>query len=101
MEAFALMMQLQSIKRAKSDHPDTSEFSPLLQRKYDRSPRKRRLAPENTSLQSGTDIAPPIVHEVLRSLGQSLDASTSGFMEPSFEHDFSHIPVLFLGKITH
>src|SRR5437667_4513520 len=36
---------------------------------------------------------PPIVHEVLRSPGQSLDAATRGFMEPRFGHDFSKIRV--------
>ena len=36
---------------------------------------------------------PPIVHEVLRSPGQPLDASTRDFMEPRFGHDFSHVRV--------
>src|SRR5947209_17503933 len=36
---------------------------------------------------------PPIVHEVLRSPGQSLDVATRGFMEPRFGHDFSKIRV--------
>jgi hypothetical protein len=34
---------------------------------------------------------PPIVHEVLRSPGQPLDAATRGFMEPRFGHDFSRV----------
>ena len=34
---------------------------------------------------------PPIVHEVLRSPGQPLDATTRAFMEPRFGHDFSHV----------
>src|SRR5215207_4979964 len=37
--------------------------------------------------------APPIVHEVLRSPGRSLDAETRSFMEPRFGHDFSQIRV--------
>jgi peptidoglycan hydrolase-like protein with peptidoglycan-binding domain len=36
---------------------------------------------------------PPIVHEVLNSSGQSLDAGTRAFMEPRFGHDFSHVRV--------
>jgi len=46
--------------------------------------------------------APPIVHEVLRSLGQPLDAATRAFMEPRFGHDFSHVPVHTApqGKLT-
>ncbi len=36
---------------------------------------------------------PPIVHEVLRSPGQPLDAGTRAFMEPRFGHDFSQVRV--------
>lgn len=36
---------------------------------------------------------PPIVHEVLRSPGQPLDAATRGLMEPRFGHDFSRVRV--------
>ena len=38
-------------------------------------------------------LAPPIVHEVLGSVGQPLDAATCAFMEPRFGHDFSHVRV--------
>ena len=36
---------------------------------------------------------PPIVHEVLRSPGQPLDAATRAFMEPRFGHDFGQVRV--------
>src|SRR5260221_14094093 len=36
---------------------------------------------------------PPIVHEVLRSSGQPLDAGTRAFMEPCFGYDFSQVRV--------
>lgn len=36
---------------------------------------------------------PPIVHDVLRSPGQPLDAETRAFFEPRFGHDFSHVKV--------
>jgi hypothetical protein len=36
---------------------------------------------------------PPIVHEVLRSPGQPLDAATRAFMEPRFGYDFSRVRV--------
>src|SRR5215217_8995003 len=36
---------------------------------------------------------PPLVHEVLRSPGQPLDAATRAFMEPRFGHDFSTVRV--------
>jgi hypothetical protein len=34
---------------------------------------------------------PPIVHDVLRSAGQPLDAATRAYMEPRFGHDFSRV----------
>jgi hypothetical protein len=37
--------------------------------------------------------APAIVHEVLRSPGQPLDAQTRAFMEPRFGHDFSKVRI--------
>jgi len=36
---------------------------------------------------------PPIVHEVLRSPGQPLDAATRAFMEPRLGHNFSQVRV--------
>ena len=36
---------------------------------------------------------PPIVHDVLRSPGQPLDAHTRSFFEPRFGHDFSQVRV--------
>jgi hypothetical protein len=40
-----------------------------------------------------TNGVPPIVHDVLSSSGQQLDARTRAFMEPRFCHDFSQIQV--------
>jgi hypothetical protein len=37
--------------------------------------------------------APPIVHEVLRSAGQPLEAGARSFFEPRFKHDFSRVRV--------
>lgn len=37
--------------------------------------------------------APPIVHDVLQSSGQSLDSGIRALMEPHFGHDFSHVRV--------
>jgi outer membrane protein OmpA-like peptidoglycan-associated protein len=36
---------------------------------------------------------PPVVHEVLRSPGQPLDAATRAFMEPRFGRDFSRVRI--------
>ena len=40
-----------------------------------------------------TNAVPRIVHDVLRSPGQPLDASARSFMEPRFGHDFSGVRV--------
>ncbi|MDP2782638.1 DUF4157 domain-containing protein [Devosia sp.] len=42
---------------------------------------------------AGEGKIPAIVHEVLRSPGQPLDAATRAFMEPRFGHDFSSVRV--------
>jgi thiol-disulfide isomerase/thioredoxin len=39
------------------------------------------------------DVAPPIVHEVLRSPGKPLDVATRAVMEPRFDRDFSQVRV--------
>jgi len=38
-------------------------------------------------------VAPPIVHEVLKSPGQPLDREARAFMEPRFGHDFSRVRI--------
>ena len=55
--------------------------------------RKKRLGLQRRAVGQGPDIAPPIVHEVLRSPGRPLDDATRGFMESRFNHDFSGVPV--------
>ena len=47
----------------------------------------------NGALRPQHSEVPPIVHEVLRSPGQPLDAETRAFMEPRFGHDFSNVRV--------
>lgn len=44
---------------------------------------------------STPSIAPPIVHEVLRSPGQPLDAGTRAFFEPRFGYDLHRVRVHF------
>jgi hypothetical protein len=58
--------------------------------------RKKRLQRKTGNAGAETQNAaavPPIVHEVLRSPSQPLDAQTRAFMEPRFGHDFSHVRV--------
>jgi len=52
---------------------------------------KNKLQREGTS--STPHVAPPIVHDVLRTPGQPLDAGTLAFMEPRFGHDFSRVRI--------
>jgi hypothetical protein len=47
---------------------------------------------QRAAISSSTVQIPPIVHEVLRSPGQPLDANPRAFMEPRFGHDFSQVP---------
>ena len=59
----------------------------------------RNCAEERATLQrhgngvGGSTGVPPIVHGVLRSSGQPLDARTRAFMEPRFGHDFSTVRI--------
>ncbi len=55
--------------------------------------KEHRLLQRNQADGSGMTEAPPIVHEVLRSPGQPLDAATKAFFGPRFGHDFSHVRV--------
>jgi peptidoglycan/xylan/chitin deacetylase (PgdA/CDA1 family) len=45
------------------------------------------------SAKNGSDVAPPIVHDVLRSAGKPLDPVTRSYMEPRFGSDFSGVRV--------
>ena len=62
---------------------------PGEQKKKDDEPVLQRQA----SSAATVDTAPPVVHEVLQSPGQPLDAGTRAFMEPRFGHDFSRVQV--------
>jgi peptidoglycan hydrolase-like protein with peptidoglycan-binding domain len=54
--------------------------------------RKKRLSLQRRAANAQEPArVPPIVHEVLRSPGQPLDASTRAFMESRFGHDFSRL----------
>ncbi len=56
--------------------------------------KKRGDMLQRSALGGGSSFsAPPIVHNVLNSPGQPLDAETRAFMEPRFGHDFSKVRV--------
>ena len=56
---------------------------------------QRRAASSDTSA-----VAPPIVHDVLRSPGEPLDTATREFFEPRFGHDFSRVRVHADGRAS-
>ena len=51
------------------------------------------VAAAGSSSPSTAMTAPPIVHEILRTPGQPLDAATRGYFEPRFGCDFSQVRV--------
>jgi Domain of unknown function (DUF4157) len=56
--------------------------------------KKKRLGLQRQAVsQDGPHTAPLIVHDVLHSPGQPLDAATRAYMEPRFGHDFSRVRV--------
>jgi Domain of unknown function (DUF4157) len=55
--------------------------------------KKKSLLQRRASKQAQPSQAPPVVHEVLKSLGQPLDTSTRTFMESRFSHNFSGVRV--------
>jgi Domain of unknown function (DUF4157) len=55
--------------------------------------KKKQLQRRATSNGPGPAVAPPIVHDALRSPGQPLDAQTRAFFEPRLRHDFSRVRV--------
>lgn len=58
-----------------------------------RMPEPRPQTGRQPSDDAGHVEAPATVHDVLRSPGHPLDASTRAFLEPRFGHDFSHVRV--------
>jgi hypothetical protein len=57
------------------------------------SVRAKSAVTESTGSESGQTTAPPIVHDVIRSSGQPLDAGDRKFMESRLGHDFSGVQV--------
>ncbi len=54
---------------------------------------EEKLQTKPAARQTAPSEAPASVHEVLRSPGQPLDATTRAFMEPRFGHDFGRVRV--------
>jgi len=72
---------------------------PSVQRQVELEEKEEELVQRKKNSESITSLkeeqeeseAPPIVHEVLNSPGQSLDPDTLAFMESRFGHDFSQV----------
>lgn len=54
---------------------------------------RQQVARARSADQTDVSAAPPIVHEVLGSPGQALNAGTRAFMEPRFGHDFGKVRI--------
>jgi Domain of unknown function (DUF4157) len=66
---------------------------PQVSRKCAPCDEEEKLQKKTAGLQAAAGEAPGIVHEVLHSPGQPLDASTRSYFEPRFGHDFSRVRV--------
>jgi hypothetical protein len=97
-------MNRQALLQSKQTSIPTRLGGRLLQRKCacgnhtvagahcDRCAQEKSELRRNASHRGEYGEVPPIVHEVLRSPGQPLDASTLAFFEPRFGRDFSSGP---------
>lgn len=87
------------VQKGPAQRNGTSPFRPvpvtILQRKCACDLRERAFSPLQRSATTAERVeeVPPIVHEVLRSSGQALDAQTRSFFEPRFNYDFSQVRV--------
>ncbi|MGH7525494.1 MAG: DUF4157 domain-containing protein [Gemmatimonadales bacterium] len=91
-----------AVARVQSSAPVSAAPVGVLRRKCDcggsgheceQCKKKKNPLQRQAAGGSGPGRAPEIVHEVLRSPGQSLDRSTRAFMEARFGHDFSRVRV--------
>jgi hypothetical protein len=60
--------------------------------------KKKKELQRRATQASSPQVAPPIVHEVLQSPGQPLDAATRAYFEPRFGHDFNRISLRSSGE---
>jgi hypothetical protein len=82
------------------DAPTNADRGRTLQRKCAACEEedKAKLRPKRQPSADSAASAPPVVHEVLRSPGQPLDAQTRAFMEPRFGRDFTAVRAHTDGK---
>src|SRR5437016_2669830 len=66
----------------------------------EREGRLQRSAISRDQVDNPVNQVPSIVHAVLNSPGQPLDANTRAFFEPRFEYDFSQVPARGIARIS-
>ncbi len=81
------MSQMAAAQARKPVQSAPASTGGVLQRRC----RKKKPRLQRAAAGPARETVPPIVHEVLRSPGQPLDAATREFMEPRFSHDFSTV----------
>ena len=75
---------------------NTGSGSPTLSVSPVAAQRKAALPQDSNTLSSAAGSgmeAPPLVHEILRSPGQPLDAAARAFFEPRFSHSFEQVRI--------
>ncbi len=88
---------MSELKALAAQKQSATQASGILQRKCSDCRKKRQLLQRRAVRQAEPDMVPSIVHEVLRTPGQPLDAATREFMERRFGHDFSQVPAQSAG----
>ena len=73
--------------------PEPEVAPPLARVQLSRTSEQEKVQKKSTALDVGDRTAPESVREALRAPGQPLDASSRGYFEPRFGHDFSRVRV--------
>ena len=84
------------VMRPPGPQPSLTSAPPQISRNYGSHEEEAAITPQTKwvgTAERGTAEAPGIVHEVLRSPGQALDAPTRAFFEHRFGHDLSLVRV--------
>ena len=83
----------EQVMRMSAPEDFVGTAQPQVSRKCDTCEEEQKLQKKDAGPQAATREAPAIVHEVLRSPGQPLDAATRAYFEPRFGQDFSQVRV--------
>src|SRR5579885_3624551 len=84
------LLQRCSCQKSGSSGPEGEECPECKKKREAGAKLQRKAAPAG---REAAAMAPPIVHDVLRSSGRPLDPGTRAFMEPRFGYDFSRVRV--------